>query len=69
TVLVDVGRVSDLNYIRQDNGHLAIGVTRDQLAEFKKGLQAFVTFHDMRRKPVTVPVSLRGFTKALAALK
>ncbi|MEM7095941.1 MAG: xanthine dehydrogenase family protein subunit M [Actinomycetota bacterium] len=25
TVLVDVGRVSDLNYIRQDNGHLAIG--------------------------------------------
>ncbi|MEM7407037.1 MAG: invasion associated locus B family protein [Pseudomonadota bacterium] len=44
-------------------------VTPDQLLEFKKGLKAFVTFHDMRRKPVTVPVSLRGFTKALAALK
>ena len=25
TVLIDVGRIGDLDYIRQDNGHLAIG--------------------------------------------
>jgi len=34
TVLVDIGRVDDLSYIRQDNGHLAIGaMTRHTTVE------------------------------------
>lgn len=32
------------------------------IAKFKAGLEARVTFHDRNRRPITVPVSLRGFT-------
>lgn len=32
------------------------------VARFKAGLEARVTFHDRNRRPITVPVSLRGFT-------
>lgn len=39
------------------------------LRALKKGAKANITFHDMRRKPVTIPVSLRGFTAALRSLK
>ncbi len=38
------------------------------LAAFKAGIEAQVTFHDISRQPVGVPVSLRGFTAGLNAL-
>lgn len=39
------------------------------LKEFKKGLDAYITFSDMRRKALTIKVSLRGFSAAMKALK
>ncbi len=39
------------------------------LAEFKAGLAAQVTVHDLNRKPVPIPVSLNGFTAGFNALK
>ena len=39
------------------------------LNAFRKGAQARITFHDMRRQSVTIPVSLRGFTAAFNSLK
>jgi invasion protein IalB len=38
------------------------------LGAFKRGLQAVVTIHDGGRQPITLPVSLRGFTAALRSL-
>jgi len=39
------------------------------LEAFKKGEEARVTFHDASRQPVTVPLSLQGFTAGLRALE
>ena len=38
------------------------------LAALKRGLEAQVTFRDLTRRPVTVPVSLKGFTAGFNAL-
>lgn len=43
--------------------------TDDIIASFKKGTSAKVTFYDLNRAPVTIPLSLKGFTAALRALK
>ncbi len=45
-----------------------LGLEEKQLAAFKGGLEAQVTFHDLTRRPVAVPVSLRGFTAGFNAL-
>ncbi|MCC7412578.1 MAG: invasion associated locus B family protein [Gammaproteobacteria bacterium] len=39
------------------------------LEQFKKGTEAQVTFHDPSRQPVTVPLSLKGFSAGLRALR
>ena len=39
------------------------------LQAFKAGLKAEVTIHDGGRQPITLPVSLRGFTAALRSLQ
>jgi invasion protein IalB len=39
------------------------------LDEFKKGSKLTVTFGNLKRQGLNVPVSLKGMTKALAALK
>ena len=39
------------------------------LDDFKKGSKLTVTFGNLKRQGVNVPVSLKGMTKALAALK
>jgi invasion protein IalB len=41
----------------------------ERLAAFKNGMKARVTFQDGKRRAITVPVSLRGFTAALNSLK
>jgi invasion protein IalB len=41
----------------------------ERLAAFKNGMKARVTFQDGKRRSITVPVSLRGFTAALNSLK
>lgn len=38
------------------------------LAAMRRGVKANVTFSDLRRQPLTIPVSLRGFTAGLRAL-
>jgi invasion protein IalB len=44
-------------------------LTRALLARFKAGLKAEILVHDASRSPINLPVSLRGFTAALAAIK
>jgi len=39
------------------------------LTAFKKGIKATVTFMDASRRPINVPLSLKGFTAGLKALK
>ncbi len=46
-----------------------IQLKEELLNSLKRGNKAFITFHDKRRTPVTVPVSLSGFTAGLRALK
>jgi invasion protein IalB len=42
----------------------------DALVEqLKKNQEAVVTFHDASRKPISVPLSLRGFTAGLESLR
>ncbi len=52
-------------------GGCRVYLTVDQtlLAAFKAGIEAQVTFHDISRQPVGVPVSLRGFTAGFNALE
>ncbi|MCP4041992.1 MAG: invasion associated locus B family protein [Gammaproteobacteria bacterium] len=39
------------------------------LASFKAGSQALVTFHDVKRRPIGIPLSLSGFTAGIKALE
>ncbi len=39
------------------------------LKRFKAGNRAMVTIHDGQRKPISLPVSLQGFTAALRSLR
>lgn len=39
------------------------------ITQMKRGNKAFVLFHDMRGKGISLPVSLSGFTAALNSLK
>ena len=41
----------------------------DLLKNMKAGSRAKLTFHDSRQQRINVPISLAGFTAALAALK
>jgi invasion protein IalB len=70
-IKIDEGELRDLVVERCEPVGCKAGFPVDPgvLAELKKGVKAYVTFQDMRRKPVTVPVSLRGFTAGLGALK
>ncbi|RME35726.1 MAG: invasion associated locus B family protein [Gammaproteobacteria bacterium] len=54
----------------EPNGCRAGLILKPELLEqFRKGMNAQVTFHDAARRPVSVPVSLQGFTAGLASLK
>lgn len=68
---IDEGELRNLQIERCEPVGCKAGFPVDAgvLKDLKKGLKAFVTFQDMRRKPVTVPVSLRGFTAGLNSLK
>lgn len=44
-------------------------VQEDLLTKMKAGKAANVTFHDGARRPITIPVSLSGFTAAYDTLK
>ena len=49
--------------------HPHITLDGDLLKRLKAGRLAKLAFHDSRQQQITVPVSLAGFTAALAALK
>ena len=49
--------------------HTRIDLVGDLLKSMKAGGRAKLEFHDSRQQRITVPVSLAGFTAALAALK
>ena len=49
--------------------HTRMALEGALLKRLKAGQQAKLAFHDSRQKQITVPVSLAGFTAALAALK
>ena len=49
--------------------HAYIELTTELLAMLKKGNQGKITFQDASRKNITVPVSLKGFTKAYYSMK
>ena len=48
--------------------HLAVPLDKTNLRAFKKGLKAVMQFLDRNGKPVTVEISLIGFTKGYEAL-
>ena len=70
-IRVDDGVSRDLAFERCEPVGCKAGfpVESEVLREFRKGLNAYVTFSDMRRKPLTIKVSLRGFSAAMKALK
>ena len=47
----------------------ALPLADGRLEAFKVGQQAKVSFQDGRRQPVTVPVSLSGFTAGFESLR
>jgi len=49
--------------------HAYIELTPALLKMFKKGNQGKVTFQDASRKNITIPVSLKGFTKAYYSMR
>ncbi len=49
--------------------HTRMALVGDLLKSLKAGRLAKLAFHDSRQQQITVPVSLAGFTAALAALK
>jgi len=49
--------------------HTRMALVGDLLKRLKQGKLAKLAFHDSRQQQITVPVSLAGFTAALAALK
>lgn len=70
-VRVDEGISRDLTFERCEAVGCKAGfpVQGAILKEFTEGLNAYVTFSDMRRKALTIKASLRGFSAALKALK
>ena len=49
--------------------HTRIDLVGDLLKNMKAGSRAKLTFHDSHQQRIKVPISLAGFTAALAALK
>ncbi len=49
--------------------HTRMALIGNLLKNMRAGQQAKLAFHDSRQQRITVPVSLAGFTAALAALK
>ena len=49
--------------------HTRMALEGELLKNLKSGRLAKLAFHDSRQQKITVPVSLAGFTAALAALK
>ncbi|MBT3534881.1 MAG: invasion associated locus B family protein [Rhodospirillaceae bacterium] len=49
--------------------HTRMALVGELLKNLKAGQLAQLVFHDSRQQQITVPVSLAGFTAALAALK
>jgi invasion protein IalB len=67
---VDDGASKRLPYARchQQGCDVQFELDKTLMSAMKAGLKAEVTFVDPRRQPVTVPLSLKGFTAALNAL-
>lgn len=70
-VKVDNGKQIEVPVQRcQRNGCIAGLLLKDKLlAAMKAGREADVTFYDARRRPITVPVSLKGFTAGYSSLE
>lgn len=43
-------------------------MTDEMISAFKKGTEAQVTFFDLQKRAINVPLSLKGFTKGMAEL-
>jgi invasion protein IalB len=67
---IDDGAVVDLPYASCIPNGCIVGVNLDdeQLAALKRGGEARFTFQDGRRRSITVPVSLQGFTAAIDSI-
>ncbi len=46
-----------------------ISLDDEMLQQLQKGLEAQIIFHDGARRPISVPLSLKGFTAGLKSLK
>jgi invasion protein IalB len=71
TLQIDQGQPLGLLVERCDrNGcHAGLALDGKTLASMQKGLMARVSIRDSARNPVKVPISLKGFTAGLAALR
>jgi invasion protein IalB len=52
----------------RDGCRAVLPLADETLSSFKSGSQGKVTFHDPNRNPITLPVSLKGFTAGYKAL-
>ncbi len=71
TLGVDEGGPVALTLEHCDQGgcHARLRLGRALVASFQAGLVAYVGFRDGLRQPLRIPVSLKGFTAALKALR
>ena len=47
--------------------HLTIPLVGSTLRAYKRGLKALMQFHDRKQTPVTIEISLIGFTKGITS--
>ncbi len=71
TLRVDDGGPVALTLEHCDQGgcHARLRLERAQVASFRAGLVAYVGFRDGLGQPLSIPVSLKGFTAALKTLR
>ena len=70
TIQVDDGEIHSFEIERclQSGCKAGFPLAEDMVRSFKRGLVAEVVMRDASRRPITIPVSLRGFTAAYQAL-
>ena len=68
---IDDGEAVRFGYSRCDNGGClgALALTDELIIQMKSGKQAFFTIHSGSQKPVSIAVSLQGFTAGFTALR
>lgn len=52
-----------------DGCYASIGVDEKSLETMKKGTEMLVSFQALSKKPITIPISLKGFTTSIAKVK